>query len=426
VFYVNTPIGVLALVLAARLVPHTWSAGWRSAELDVLGSLLLGAGVLGVLVPLVEADSGGLSRLWWLWVLAALLLTAFGRREVRAMRRGRQPLLDPRLVRTPGYAAGSAIGLVYFIGFTGIWMVLALFFQDGLGYSPLRSGLSVTPFALGVATSAVIAGRLASRFGRWLSVVGLVATVSGLIGTALVLRNTSGDATTWATVGPLLVAGVGSGMVTSPNMTLTLANVPVRMGGAAGGAVQTAQRIGAAIGTATLATIYYHVLTHSDDDFSTAVSDSLLSATAFMLLALLMALADATRRDGGFPIAPGRSYSRGLRCTPCNNARGSRKASPLRQVLMSSSGGGHTWFRQGNQLGRFRPRLRPRRRPSRRSSRVRASRMRANRASRGCHATTRGPRSAPRRRCDDLAVGQVVHGDRTVGSSEHERAQPVA
>jgi MFS family permease len=295
VFYVNTPIGVLALVLAARLVPHTWSAGWRSAELDVLGSLLLGAGVLGVLVPLVEADSGGLSRLWWLWVLAALLLTAFGRREVRAMRRGRQPLLDPRLVRTPGYAAGSAIGLVYFIGFTGIWMVLALFFQDGLGYSPLRSGLSVTPFALGVATSAVIAGRLASRFGRWLSVVGLVATVSGLIGTALVLRNTSGDATTWATVGPLLVAGVGSGMVTSPNMTLTLANVPVRMGGAAGGAVQTAQRIGAAIGTATLATIYYHVLTHSDDDFSTAVSDSLLSATAFMLLALLMAL--ATRRD---------------------------------------------------------------------------------------------------------------------------------
>jgi EmrB/QacA subfamily drug resistance transporter len=296
VFYVNVPIGVLALVLAARVVPRTSGAGWRGADLDLLGSLLLGGGVLCMLVPLVDADGGGVGRLWWLWVLAALLLAAFGRREVRAVRRGRQPLLDPRLVRTPGYAAGSAIGFVYFIGFTGIWMVLALFFQDGLGYSPLRSGLSVTPFALGVAASAVIAGRLVSRFGRWLTVFGLVATVAGLIVTALVLRHTRGDAATWAAVGPLLVAGVGGGMVTSPNMTLTLANVPVRMGGAAGGAVQTAQRIGAAIGTAALATIYYHVLTHSGDDFSTAVSDTLLSASGFMLLALLMALIDATRR----------------------------------------------------------------------------------------------------------------------------------
>jgi EmrB/QacA subfamily drug resistance transporter len=296
VFYVNIPIGMLALVLAARFVPRTSGAGWRGADLDLPGSLLLGGGVLGVLVPLVEADSGGVGRLWWLWVLAAVLLAAFGRREVRAVRRGRQPLLDPRLVRTPGFAAGSAIGLVYFIGFTGIWMVLALFFQDGLGYSPLRSGLSVTPFALGVAASAVIAGRLVSRWGRWLTVFGLVATVGGLIVTAVVLRYARGDAATWFAVGPLLVAGLGGGMVTSPNMTLTLANVPVRMGGAAGGAVQTAQRIGAAIGTATLATIYYHVLSHGGGDFSTAVSDALLCASGFMLLALLMALIDATRR----------------------------------------------------------------------------------------------------------------------------------
>jgi MFS family permease len=229
-------------------------------------------------------------------VLAAILLAAFGWWEMRAVRRNRQPLLDPRLLRTAGYASGSAIGLVYFIGFTGIWMVLALFFQDGLGYSPLRSGLTVTPFALGVAASAVVAGRLVPRFGRWLTVVGLTGTVVGLIATAVVLRLTTGDAATWATLGPILVAGIGGGMVTSPNMTLTLQNVPVRMGGAAGGAVQTAQRIGAAIGTATLATIYYHVLTHSGHDYSDAVSDTLLSATGFMVLALLMAVSELTRR----------------------------------------------------------------------------------------------------------------------------------
>jgi hypothetical protein len=292
---VNVPIGVLALVLAARLVPATAGGGWRSVHLDLVGSLLLGGGVLSLLLPLVDAESGGLTRLWWLFGVAVLLLAAFGWWELRTVRRGRQPLLDPRLVRTPGYAAGSGIALVYFVGFTGIWLVLALFFQDGLGYSPLRSGLAVTPFALGVAASAVIAGRLVSRFGRWLTVCGLIATVVGLVATALVLRHTTGDAAAWATVGPLLLAGLGGGMVTSPNMTLTLQYIPVRMAGAAGGAMQTAQRIGSAIGTAALATIFYNILVRTGLDYATAVSDALLSASGLMLLALLMALADVTR-----------------------------------------------------------------------------------------------------------------------------------
>jgi EmrB/QacA subfamily drug resistance transporter len=299
VFYVNAPIGLIALALAARLVPAKAGGGWRGTVLDVPGALLLGGGVFSLLLPLVNADSGGVRRLWWLWPVGALLLGAFARWEVLTIRRGRQPLLDPRLLRTAGYAAGAAIGLVYFIGFTGIWLVLALFFQDGLGYSALRSGLSVTPFALGVAVSAVIAGRLVSRFGRWLTVTGLSATVLGLLVTALILRSVTGDAATWAILGPLLVAGLGGGMVTSPNITLTLEHVPVRMGGAAGGALQTAQRIGAAIGTATLVTIFYHVLTHTRRDYSFAVSDAVLSACGFLVLALLMALTEVVWRHNG-------------------------------------------------------------------------------------------------------------------------------
>jgi MFS family permease len=296
VFYVNVPIGVIALVLATRLVPATTGGGWRATNLDLLGTLLLGGGVLSLLVPLVDADSGGLGRLPLLWSLAALLLAAFCWWEVRTVRRGRQPLLDPGLARTPGFAVGSIIGLTYFIGFTGIWLVLALYFQDGLGYSPLRSGLSVTSYALGVAVSAVIAGRLVHRFGRWLTVCGLTATVAGLLATALVLRHTSGDAVMLAIVGPLLVAGLGGGMVTSPNMTLTVENVPVRMAGAAGGAVQTAQRIGGAIGTATLVTIYYHVVAINGHDYAAAVSDTVISAAGFMVLALLMATTEVVRR----------------------------------------------------------------------------------------------------------------------------------
>jgi EmrB/QacA subfamily drug resistance transporter len=301
VFYVNVPIGLVALVLATRFVPSTTGESWHGTHLDLPGSLLLGGGVLSLLIPMVDAGSGGLNRLWWLWVVAALLLAVFCWWEVR---RGRQPLLDPRLARIPGYPAGSGIGLVYFIGFTGIPLVLALFLQDGLGYSPLRSGLAVTPFALGVAASAVIAGRLVSRFGRWLTVCGLTAMVVGMIATALVLRHATGDAAAWAIVGPLFVAGLGGGMVASPNMTLTLQHVPVGIAGAAGGAVQTAQRIGAAIGTAVLATIFYHVLLRTGHDYPIAVSDALLAASGFMLLALLMALAQVTRQRRHRPTRP--------------------------------------------------------------------------------------------------------------------------
>ena len=296
VFYVNVPIGLVALLLAARLLPATISAGWRGIDLDLLGSLLLGGGVLAFLIPVVDAADGGFSRLWWLGLVGVLLLVLFSWWETHIVGRGRQPLLDPRLKSTSGYVAGSVIGLVYFIGFTGVWLVLTLFLQDGLGYSPLRAGLSVTPFAVGVASSAVIAGSLVFRLGRWLTVCGLAATGVGLLATALLLRHTAGASAQWVIIGPLLVAGLGGGMVTSPNITLTLENVPVRMAGAAGGALQTVQRIGAAMGAATLATIFYHALNQTGNDYQAAVSDALVATCAFMLLALLIALGEVLWR----------------------------------------------------------------------------------------------------------------------------------
>lgn len=291
VFYVNLPIGLFALALAYRLVPAV-ARGSRGPDLDLVGTVLLGGGVLSLLLPLVEAQTGGLDRWWPLFLLAAVLLAAFAWWERRTARGGGHPLLEPGLTRTPGYAAGLGIGLVYFIGFTGIWLVLALFFQNGLGYSPLRSGLAVTPFAIGVAVTAVIAGRLVSRVGRWLTVVGLAAVVVGLSGAALVLRMVSGDAAAYAIAGPLLIGGLGGGMVVSPNITLTLASVPVRMAGAAGGALQTGQRIGSAIGTATLAGVFYATLRHTGGDQSAAITGALLTAAGVMVLALLLAVAE--------------------------------------------------------------------------------------------------------------------------------------
>jgi len=93
----------------------------------------------------------------------------------------------------------------------------------------------------------------------------------------------------WPWLAPtLLVAGLGAGAVVSPNMTLTLAEVPPRMGGAAGGALQTGQRIGASIGAAVLVTVYQVVVEDSSPD--AALRAALLTGAALVSLALLMAI----------------------------------------------------------------------------------------------------------------------------------------
>jgi MFS family permease len=208
---------------------------------------------------------------------------------------GTIPAVAPQLLRVPGFVPGAAIGLVYFIGFTGIWLVLALFFQHGLGYTPLHSGLAVTPFALGTAVSAAIAGRLVPRVGRWLTVLGLTLTVAGFVAAAVLLRHASGPGAAWRVAVPLLIAGFGGGMVTSPNLTLSLQQVPVGMAGAAGGSLQTAQRIGSAIGSAALVTIFYHLLSRAGNAYQPAIFGTLLYAAGFMLPALLLAIGDLTR-----------------------------------------------------------------------------------------------------------------------------------
>ncbi|OXM61816.1 MFS transporter [Amycolatopsis vastitatis] len=295
VFYVNVPIGVLAFALALRLLPRSEKKQLRiRSEIDFVGIALLAVAVLGVLLPVIDSDSGGFVRLWWLFPVALVFGVAFVRWEHSVVRRGRSPLLDTRLFTdTPGYASGAAVGALYFCGFAGIWLVFAMYFQQGLGYSPLQSGLSVTPFALGSAVSAAVAGRLVPRFGRRLTVTGLAMVAAGLLAVALLAELVPPSVSGWAFALPLVFAGVGGGMVISPNTTLTLECVPVRMAGVAGGALQTGQRIGTAIGTAVLASVFGMVLGRG---YPLALTIALGCAAVLTCGALALAIAELRAR----------------------------------------------------------------------------------------------------------------------------------
>jgi EmrB/QacA subfamily drug resistance transporter len=302
IFFVNVPIGVVALILAARLIPRT-PRGPRE-HTDLIGVGLLGAGVLALMLPLVLAEAGGLSQLWWLFPVGAAVLVLFVWWERHVVASGRSPLLDIRLLtETPGYGTGALLGTVYFIGFSGIWLVFALYLQSGLGYTPLQSGLAVTPFAVGSAASAVVGGRLVARWGRRLTVTGLTMVVAGLAVAAVVLWVAPAASVGWWVAPALLVAGIGGGWVVAPNTTMTLQCVPVEMAGSAGGALQTGQRIGGAIGTTALPGIFYAVLAMTGRSFPVAASVAVGAAVVSLVVALAVAIlewrADLRRADPG-------------------------------------------------------------------------------------------------------------------------------
>jgi EmrB/QacA subfamily drug resistance transporter len=305
VFYVNLPVGVLLLPLAARLLPPRPARPGRREELDPVGVLLLGAGVVLLLLPLVQEQQWHGSAKWLLVPAALLMLAGFVGWELRYAR-SRHSLVPLPLFRLRSYAFGTAIATGYFAGFTPLFFVLTLYLQIGLHYSPLLAGLTTMPFALGSAASANLSGRVALRFGRPMVALGLVLVGIGLVATRFAVTEVPTGHTDWATALPLFLAGVGGGMVISPNQTFTLSEVPERRAGTAGGLLQTGQRIGSAIGIAVVGSVFFAQLggvaggRQSSAHYAHAFEVGIEVAACLVLLALLIALVDVAvdRRIG--------------------------------------------------------------------------------------------------------------------------------
>ncbi len=297
IFLVNIPVGIAAIVLALRWIPARAARTASRESLDPVGVALLGLGVLGLLLPLVEGErpSGGFS--WWTAPLGLVLLIAFVLWEKRVTARGGSPLVDLRLFSQRGFTPGAVVGTVYFAGFTAVFFVLTIFFQEGLGMSALMAGLAITPFAAGSAVTAGIGGRLVSRYGRTVVTGGLLLVVVGLVAVDVVLSTVAGDDLAWALALPLLLAGIGSGFVIAPNITLTLADVPVERGGTAGGVLQTGQRMGTAAGIALVGAVFFAVSGGSGMQEGAAIA--LRVALATVLLSLVASVIDLVRRRRG-------------------------------------------------------------------------------------------------------------------------------
>ena len=303
VFYVNVPIGLMAIPLAWRLIPAGLQRKGRE-DIDPVGVGLLGLGVVVLLLPFLQQQEWPGSAKWLLLAPAALLLVGFVLWESRYQRRGRQPVVNLQLFSLRSYSFGLGMISLYFAGFTPLFFVLTLLLQSGLHYSALMAGLATVPFALGSGLAAALSGRVVQRFGRALVVVGLLAVDVGLVALLVAVHLEPVRGTGWAILVPLLIAGIGSGLVISPNQTITLSQVPVARAGTAGGLLQTGQRIGSAIGIAAVGAVFF-ARVGPQQQFAAAFEQGLLIALIFVSVALAVAVADVlAHRQAANPPGP--------------------------------------------------------------------------------------------------------------------------
>jgi EmrB/QacA subfamily drug resistance transporter len=296
VFLVNLFIGVVAIPMAAWRLPRAATRTKRG--FDPVGLGLLTAGLLLLLVPLVEGQQDGWPA--WTWVCFGCCAIAIGLLAIwerQADKRGADPLLKPGLIKQTSFSAGAIFAIAFFGGFSSVFFTLSILWQEGLGHSALLTGLMIAPYSVGTLVSAANSDKLSARLGRMVLVLGCTLLLAGLALAVLVIHLTAPAVNGWYLIGPLLLAGVGTGMTIAPNQDFVLATVPRREAGTAAGILGTSQRVGTAVGIAVIGTVLFGSLKFTPGPhavasaFSHSAQLALLANLGFMVVALVLVLA---------------------------------------------------------------------------------------------------------------------------------------
>jgi EmrB/QacA subfamily drug resistance transporter len=249
IFWLNVPIGLIVIPLAARRIDESRGS---QARLDYGGVVLITGAALGLVWALVRGNAAGWGSPEITGALAggAVLLAGFLAWE----RRAQDPMLPLRLFRSRAFTAGNAAGFGLFASIFGTAFFLAQFLQTTWHYGPLGAGVRLIPWTVTLSLVAPVAGAWAGRIGeRPLIVGGLVLQAAGFAGTALAVRAGLGYP---ALIGPLALAGCGASMAMPAAQSCVLGAVPPADLGKAAGTFNTLRQLGGTFGIAILAAVF--------------------------------------------------------------------------------------------------------------------------------------------------------------------------
>jgi EmrB/QacA subfamily drug resistance transporter len=286
IFWLNVPLGVVAIPLALRMIPESRGP---AARFDAGGLALVTVGALGVVWGLVRGNVAGWGSAEVLGALVAgvALLVAF----VAWERRTRSPMLPLAFFRRPGFSAGNASVFFLFASLFGAVFLMAQYFQAALGNGPLDAGLRLLPWTGTVMIVSPVAGMLADRFGeRPFLLGGLLLQAAGMGWLALV----AGADTAYGTlIAPLILSGCGVSMAIPAGQNAVVGAVPPEAIGTAAGTISMLRELGGVFGVAVMVAVFagsggYASPAQFADGFAPAIGVSAGLALAGALVALTM------------------------------------------------------------------------------------------------------------------------------------------
>ncbi|GGM21725.1 MFS transporter [Streptomyces fumigatiscleroticus] len=250
VFYINAPIGIIALVFSLIVLPETKNAAAAQEKFDIPGIVVLALGLLAVVFGVVKGETWGWTSGGTLGAIAAgvVLLLLFGWYETRVA----HPLLPMRLFRNPTLSIGTVITALNFFVLLGVIFFVMLYLQNVRGFTPVQAGVRTLPLSLASVVASPLGAALTQKFGPRLTMpLGMALQAAA----CFVMLGWSADSSYALMWPPFIALGLGVGMVMSSSSDAIVGNAPVRDGGVAGGLQATALQVGGALGTSVLVSL---------------------------------------------------------------------------------------------------------------------------------------------------------------------------
>ncbi len=285
VFLINLPVGLVALALLRKLVPE--SRAEQAKSIDVVGLVLVSAGLLALVLPLIQGHSAGWRA--WTWAsmgFSAVLLVAFALYQRQLAARGGTPLFDPALFRTASLRSGLGTQLAFWCGQASFFLVLALYLQDGRKLGPLDAGLVFTVLAASYLAVSMKAPALTLRYGRDLVFLGALLIAAGDIALWLFVSHFGNGGSVALMVPGLLLVGAGQGLSITPLTTTVMSHSTPAQAGAISGALSTMQQVGNAVGVAVTCAVFYGAIRGG---YAQAFGRSLLELAVLLIGVALLA-----------------------------------------------------------------------------------------------------------------------------------------
>jgi EmrB/QacA subfamily drug resistance transporter len=304
IFFINVPIGVLAIVVARLVIKESKDTS-LDQRLDLPGLLTSGVGLFALTYALIESNNYGWTstRILSLFAVAAGAVVVFVALELRQ----RAPMLDLSLFRNSTFAGANGVMLLVALAMFGIFFFVSLYMQNVLGYSPIKAGATFLPMTILVVLVSPAAGKFADRIGsRWLMGAGMVLVGASL----LVYSRLDVDSGFWDILPGLILGGFGMSMAMTPTTAAAMGSVAIDKAGVGSAVLNSMRQIGGSLGIAVMGAIvasYENVplgLPGGREDYVTGMHHALIVAAGIAFVAAVLAVATVRKyRHEPVPIA---------------------------------------------------------------------------------------------------------------------------